>query len=108
MLAMSSETLACPDMGCQYRLAAQLPDLIPGVATTRVGPDDPIQARPYPDAIVKDEAGETVELDRTTHRVAARWILRAASELDRTRPQTFDPASAPLTRSDLVASGWGR
>lgn len=30
MLAMPSETLACPDTGRQHRLAAQLPNLIPG------------------------------------------------------------------------------
>lgn len=109
MLAMPSETLACPDTGRQHRLAAQLPNLIPGVATTRVGLGDPINAGPHPYAIVRDGAEETAELDRTTVRGAARWILRVSSEVDRRRrPQIFDLASTSLTRSDLVAFGWGR
>ena len=44
-------------------------------------------------AIVKDAAGETLELSRTTARVAARWILRVWPEADWTRPHTFDLAA---------------
>ncbi|WP_376772779.1 transcriptional regulator [Streptomyces zagrosensis] len=88
-------------------LAAQLADMIPGAATVRVSLNDPKQVWPHPHAIVKDEAGKTMELGRTTARVAARWILRVWPEADWTRPHTFDLADATLTRSDLVA-GRGR
>ncbi|MEW2635844.1 transcriptional regulator [Streptomyces sp. NPDC048389] len=108
MLAMPSGTLACPDTDRQRRLAAQLADMIPGAATVRVSLNDPKEAWPHPHAIVKDEAGETLELGRTTARVAARWILRVWPEADWTRPHTFDIAAATLTRSDLVAAGRGR
>lgn len=108
MLATPSGTPACPDTDRQHRLAAQLADMIPGAATVRVSLNDPKQAWPHPHAIVKDEAGETVELGRTTARVAARWILRVWPEADWTRPHTFDLADAALTRSDLIAAGRGR
>ncbi|MEU0403319.1 transcriptional regulator [Streptomyces sp. NPDC006197] len=108
MLAMPSGTLACPDVDRQRRLAAQLADMIPGAATIRVGLDDPKQKWPHPHAIVKDEAGKTVEPSRTAIRVAARWILRAWPEADWTRPHTFDLAHATLTRSDPIAAGRGR
>lgn len=108
MLAMPSGTLACPDTDRQQRLAAQLADMIPGAATIRVSLNDPKQAWPHPHAIVKDEVGETLELGRTTARVAARWILRVWPEADWTRPHTFDLADATLTRSDLIAAGRGR
>ncbi|MER5970341.1 transcriptional regulator [Streptomyces sp. NPDC002055] len=108
MLAMPSGTLACPDTDRQRRLAAQLADMIPGAATVRVSLNDPKEAWPHPHAIVKDEDGETLELGRTTARVAARWILRVWPDADWTRPHIFDIAAATLTRSDLVAAGRGR
>ncbi|MFD8607391.1 transcriptional regulator [Streptomyces sp. NPDC059631] len=107
MLAMPSGTPTCPDIDRQRRLAAQLADMIPGAATVRVSLNDPKEAWPHPHAIVKDEAGETLELGPTTARVAARWILRAWPEADWTRPHTFDVAAVTLTRSDLVAAGRG-
>ncbi|QHC21394.1 transcriptional regulator [Streptomyces sp. GS7] len=108
MLAMPSGTLACLDTDRQHRLAAQLADMIPGAATILVSLNDPTQAWPYPHAIVKDEAGDTIELNRTTARVAARWILRVWPEVDWTRPHTFDLVAATLTRSDLAAAVRGR
>ncbi|WP_434593788.1 transcriptional regulator [Streptomyces sp. A5-4] len=108
MLAMPSGTPACPDADRKRRLAAQLADMIPGAATIRVSLNDPKEAWPHPHAIVKDAAGETLELGRTTARVAARWILRVWPEMDWTRPHTFDLALATLTRSDLIAAGRGR
>ncbi|OLZ72838.1 transcriptional regulator [Streptomyces sp. IMTB 2501] len=108
MLAMPSGTPACPDTGRRHRLAAQLADMIPGAATVRVSLTDPKQAWPHPHAIVNDEAGETMQLDRTTTRVAARWILRVWPHADWTRPHTFDLAGATLTGSDLAAAGRGR
>lgn len=107
MLAMPSGTPACPDIDRQRRLAAQLADMIPGAATIRISLKDPRHAWPHPHAIVKDAAGETVELGRTTARVAARWILRVWPEADWTRPHVFDLAEATLTRSDLVVAGRG-
>lgn len=108
MLAMPSGTLACPDTGRRHRLAAQLADMIPGAATIRVSLNDPKQAWPHPHAIVKDEAGETMELSRKTARVAARWILRVWPDVDWTRPHTFDLADTTLTSRDLAAAGRGR
>ncbi|NBE51659.1 transcriptional regulator [Streptomyces boluensis] len=108
MLAMPSGTLACPDTGRQNRLAAQLADMIPGAATIRVSFSDPTQTWPHLHAVVKDETGKTMELSRTTGRVAGRWILRVWPEVDWTRPHTFDLADATLTRSDLIAAGRGR
>jgi hypothetical protein len=108
MLAMPSGTLACPDTGRQYRLAVQLADMIPGAAIIRVSLNDPKQEWPRPHATVKDEAGKTMELGRTTARVAARWIQRVWPGVDWTRPHTFDLADATLTRSDLAAAGRGR
>jgi hypothetical protein len=108
MPAMPSGTPACPEADRQHRLAIQLADMIPGAATIRVSLNDPKQAWPYPHAIVKDEAGKTMELGRITERVAARWILRVWSEAEWNRPHTFDLASATLTRSDQVAAGRGR
>jgi hypothetical protein len=108
MLVMSSGVPACPDTGRQYRLAVQLADMIPGAATVRVSLDEPKQAWPHPHAVVKDEAGETMELGRTTSKIAARWILRVWPEVDWTRPHTFDLTGATLTRSDLSAAGRGR
>ncbi|MDI3408929.1 transcriptional regulator [Streptomyces cavernicola] len=107
MLAMPSVTLACPDTGRQNRLAAQLADMIPGAATIRVSFSDPTQTWPHLHAIAKDEAGKTMELSRTTARVAGRWILRVWPDADWTRPHTFDLVDASLTRSDLVAAGRG-
>ncbi|MDF6045898.1 transcriptional regulator [Streptomyces sp. JH14] len=108
MLATPSGIPACPEIGRQHRLAAQLTDMIPGAVTIRVSLADPSQAWPHPHASAKGEAGETVALSRTTARVAARWILRVWPEADWTRPRTFDLADAPLTRSDLIAAGGGR
>ncbi|MEU7179491.1 MULTISPECIES: transcriptional regulator [Streptomyces] len=107
MLAMPSETLACPDTARPERLAAQLADMIPGAATIRVSLNDPMQVWPHPHAIAKDAAGETIDLNRTTARVAARWVLRVWPEADWNRPHTFDLAAATLTGSDLAAAGRG-
>ncbi|MET7679011.1 transcriptional regulator [Streptomyces sp. NPDC005423] len=104
MLATPSGTSACPDAARQRRLAAQLADMIPGATTIRVSLTDPNQAWPHPHAIVKDAAGEPIELSRTTARVAARWVLRVWPDADWTRPHTFDLAAASLTRSDLAAA----
>ncbi|WP_369392782.1 transcriptional regulator [Streptomyces sp. CG1] len=108
MLAMPSGTLACLDAGRRHRLAAQLADMIPGAVTIRVSLTDPKQEWPHPHAIVKDEAGKSMELSRTTARAAARWILRVWPDADWTRPHTFDLADATLTRSDLAAASRGR
>ncbi|MEU0112852.1 transcriptional regulator [Streptomyces bobili] len=104
MLATPSGTPACPDTARQSRLAAQLTDMIPGATTIRVSLTDPKQAWPHPHAMAKDAAGETIELSRTTARVAARWVLRVWPDADWTRPHTFDLAAATLTRSDLAAA----
>ncbi len=108
MLAMPSGTPACPDTGRQRRLAAQLADMILGAATIRASLTDPKQTWPHLHAIVKDEAGKTMEPSRTTARVAARWILRVWPEVDWTRPHTFHLANATLIRSDLITAGRGR
>ncbi|MGW3557692.1 transcriptional regulator [Streptomyces sp. NPDC000963] len=108
MLAMPSGTPACPEAGRQHRLVVQLADMIPGAATIRVSLTDPTQAWPHLHAVVKDEVGKTVEVSRTTTRIAARWILRVWPEADWTRPHTFHLADATLTRSDLIAVGRGR
>ncbi|MEY9846346.1 hypothetical protein ABH940_003433 [Streptacidiphilus sp. BW17] len=108
MHAMPSGTSGCPDADRQRRLAARLADVIPGAVTIRVSLDGPAQAWPHPHAVVKDEAGQTMELGRTTARVVARWILRVWPEADWNRPHTFDLADATLTRSDLIAAGRGR
>lgn len=104
MLAMPSGTPACPDAARQHRLAAQLADMIPGAATIRVSLLDPKQAWPHPNSVVKNAAGETMELSRTITKVAARWTLRVWPDADWTRPHTFELAAASLTRSDLVAA----
>ena len=98
---------ACPDTGRAQRLAAQLADMIPGVATIRVGLTDATRTWPHPHVVAKNAAGETIELNRTTGRVAARWILRVWPEVDWTRPHVFDLADVTLIRSDLTA-GRGR
>jgi hypothetical protein len=108
MLVTPSGTSACPDLDRPRRLAAQLADMIPGAATIRVGLSDPNQTWPHPHVIVKDEAGQTMELSRTAARAAARWVLRVWPEADWTRPHTFDLADATLTRSDLIAARRGR
>jgi hypothetical protein len=108
MSAMPSGTLGCPDAERQHRLAVQLADMIPGATTIRVSLDDPKQTWPHVHALVKDEAGKTMELSRTTTWVAARWILRVWPEADWTRPHTFDLTDVTLTRSDLMAAGRGR
>ncbi|MFD4337856.1 transcriptional regulator [Streptomyces anulatus] len=108
MLAMPSGTLACPEAGRQHRLAAQLADMIPGAATIRVSLTDPTQTWPHLHTVVKDEAGKTMEVSRTTARVAGRWILRVWPEVDWNRPHTFHLADAALTCSELIAAGRGR
>ncbi|WP_372352302.1 transcriptional regulator [Streptomyces sp. KL116D] len=108
MLAMSSGTPACPDDGRPQRLADQLADMIPGAATIRVGLTHPTQPWPHLHAVVKDQAGRTLELGRPTARVAAAWIRRVWPEVDWMRPHTFCLADATLTRSDLVAAERGR
>ncbi|NEA56617.1 transcriptional regulator [Streptomyces sp. SID13666] len=110
MPAMPSDTPACPDTADrQHRLAALLADMIPGAATIRVSLNDPKQEWPHPHTVVKDEGGETMELGRTTARVAARWILRVWPDADWNRPHTFDLADATLTpRDNLTAAGRGR
>ncbi|WP_411073632.1 transcriptional regulator [Streptomyces sp. cmx-4-7] len=108
MLAMPSGTLACPDTDRQHRLAAQLAAMIPGAATIRVSLNDPKQRWPHLHATVTDEAGKTLEPNRTTVRVAARWILRVWPVANWDRPHVFDLSDATLTRSDLVAVGRGR
>ncbi|MEU7510688.1 transcriptional regulator [Streptomyces sp. NPDC042898] len=108
MFAMPSGTLTCPDTDRRHRLAAQLAAMIPGAATIRVSLNDPKQKWPHLHAIVKDAAGKTLESNRTTVRVAARWILRVWPEADWTRPHIFELSDAALTRSDLAATGRGR
>ncbi|WP_432167013.1 transcriptional regulator [Streptomyces sp. bgisy031] len=108
MLATPSGSPACPDDGRPRRLAAQLADMIPGAATIRVSLMDPAQTWPHLNAIVKDEAGRTMELGRPTARIAARWILRVWPEVDWMRPYIFCLTDATLTRSDLVAADRGR
>ncbi|MFD8117521.1 transcriptional regulator [Streptomyces microflavus] len=108
MPAMPSGTPACPDTSRRHRLAAQLADLISGAATIRVSLTDPVQVWPHPHTVVQDETGKTMELGRTTSRVAARWILRVWPDKDWTRPHTFRLADATLTRSDLTAAERGR
>lgn len=108
MPAMPSGIPACPDPDRPRRLAAQLTDMIPGAATIRVSLNDPTMTWPHPHVIVKNEAGQTIELSRTAARVAARWILRVWPEVDWTRPHTFDLADATLTRSDLLTARRGR
>ncbi|MEV7088004.1 transcriptional regulator [Streptomyces sp. NPDC093085] len=98
---------ACPDTARQQRLATQLADMIPGLATIRVSLNDPRQSWPHPYTIAKDAAGETIDLNRTTARIAARWILRVWPTLDWNRAHTFDIATATLTRS-VPAAGRGR
>ncbi|WP_405589735.1 transcriptional regulator [Streptomyces sp. NBC_01190] len=107
MLTAQGGSSACPDADRPHRLAAQLADMIPGVATLRVSLTGPTQTWPHPHAVAKDRAGQPVELSRATAKIAARWILRVWPEADWTRPHIFDVASATLTRSDLVA-GRGR
>lgn len=108
MLATPSGRSACPHADRQHRLAVQLADMIPGAATIRVSLNDPTQRWPHPHTIVRDEAGKTIELGRTTARVAARWILRVWPEADWARPHTFNLAEVTLTRSDLVAAARSR
>lgn len=108
MPVMPSGIPACPDPDRPHRLAAQLADMIPGAATIRVSLSDPNQTWPHPHVIVKDEAGQTIQLGRIAARVAARWILRVWPEVDWTRPHTFDLADATLTRSDLLTARRGR
>ncbi|MFE9011783.1 transcriptional regulator [Streptomyces cyaneofuscatus] len=108
MLAMPSGTPACPDTSRRHRFAAQLADMISGAATIRVSLTDPTQVWPHPHTVVQDETGKTMELGRTTSRVAARWILRVWPDEDWTRPHTFRLADATLTRSDLTAAERGR
>ncbi|MFE6719428.1 transcriptional regulator [Streptomyces albidoflavus] len=108
MLALPSDARACPGTGQQRRLAVQLSEMIPGAATVRVSFNDPKQTWPHLHAVVKDETGKTLEVGRTTARVAARWILRVWPEADWTSPHTFDLAEATLTRTDQVAVGRGR
>ncbi|MFB8086904.1 transcriptional regulator [Streptomyces sp. NPDC055992] len=108
MLATPRGIPACPDTDRQHRLAAQLADMIPGVATIRVSLTNPQETWPHLHAVVHDEAGMTMELNRTTARIAARWILRVWPEADWTRPHTLRLADATLTRSDLVDAGRGR
>lgn len=108
MLATPSGIPACPDADRQHRLATQLADMIPGAATVRVSLTDPQRRWPHPHATVKDAAGKTLELGRTTTTVAARWILRTWPEADWTRPHTFHLTDATLTRSDLITAGRGR
>ncbi|MFE5733946.1 transcriptional regulator [Streptomyces sp. NPDC056528] len=108
MPAMPNGTPACPETDCQRRLAVQLADMIPGAVTIRVSFTDPTQKWPHLHAVVKEEAGETMEVGRTTARVAGRWILRAWPEADWARAHTFHLSDATLTRSDLVTAGRGR
>ncbi|MGV9427971.1 transcriptional regulator [Streptomyces sp. NPDC003656] len=108
MLAMPSGNLACADTGRQHRLATQITDMIPGAATIRVSFADPKQRWPHLHAVVRDKAGETMEVGRTATRVAGRWILRVWPEVDWTRPHSFRLADAALTHSDLDAAGRGR
>ncbi|MER5435997.1 transcriptional regulator [Streptomyces sp. NPDC002588] len=108
MLAMSSGTLACPDTDRQHRLAAQLAELIPGAVTIHVSLTDPQHAWPHPHAVAKDPIGKTIDLNRTTAKIAARWILRVWPDADWTRPHAFDLASATLIRSDLSSDDRGR
>ncbi|MFC9112209.1 transcriptional regulator [Streptomyces sp. NPDC057092] len=100
-------SLDCLDRARQQRLAAQLAHMIPGVATIHASLKGPWQSWPHPHLIGKDAAGQTIDLNRTTARVAARWILWVWPALDWNRPHPFDLATATLTRSDLAA-GRGR
>ncbi|MFF5336924.1 transcriptional regulator [Streptomyces sp. NPDC013181] len=102
MLATPSGIPACPDTDRLRRLADQLTDMIPGASTIRVSLTSPQHAWPHPHAIVKDAPGRTMEVSRTTARIAARWILRVWPESDWTHPHTLDLADAVLTRSDRV------
>ncbi|NEA39879.1 transcriptional regulator [Streptomyces sp. SID11385] len=97
MLATPSGTPACPDTDRQQRLAVLLADMIPGAATIRVSLNDPARTWPHPHTIVKDETDTTLNVRRTTARIAARWIMRAWPEADWTVAHTLDLATATLS-----------
>ncbi|QKW53573.1 transcriptional regulator [Streptomyces buecherae] len=107
MLATLSGTQACPDIDRHRRLAVQLADMIPGAATVRVDLTDPQRRWPHPHATVKDEAGKTMALGRTTTTVAARWVFRTWPEADWTRPHIFHLADATLTHGESTTAGRG-
>ncbi|MFF5718986.1 transcriptional regulator [Streptomyces buecherae] len=108
MLATPSGIPACPNADRQHRLAAQLADMVPGAATIRVSLTDPQRRWPHPHATIKDAAGKTIELGRTTATVAARWILRTWPQVDWTQPHTFHLADATLTTGAPTTAGRGR
>jgi len=108
MLAMSSETLACPDTARRQRLAAQLTDMIPGAATVYACLNDPEHEWPHPHATATDRSGKTITLNRTASRTAARWMMRVWPELDWNRPRVLDLATATLTATELTPFRRGR
>ncbi|MFE3518937.1 transcriptional regulator [Streptomyces sp. NPDC059166] len=108
MFAMSNGSLACPDTGRQHRLADRLADMMPGAATIRVSLVDAGQAWPHPHIIVKDEAGETLQMGRVAVRGTARRIMRVCPDAYLRRPHTLKAAYAALIRSDLTAVGRSR
>jgi hypothetical protein len=104
MPAMQSGTFACPGTDRQRRLAHQLAELIPGSATVLVNLRDPQMAWPCPHASAQDAAAREVQVNRTTAKVAARWILRTYPEADWTEAHLFNFATATLTSAAQAAT----
>jgi hypothetical protein len=108
MSAAQSGTVNRPATDRQRRLALQLADMIPGAATVLVNLHDPHMAWPCPHATVKDAAGQPVRINRTTAKIAARWVLRTYPDADWAEAHRFDLATATLTTAAQAASGRGR
>ncbi len=107
MLAQPSGTPACPEADRQHRLAAVLSDMIPGAATVRVSLNDPTKRWPHAHAYVTNATGESIDVNRTKARAAARWVLRVWPDVDWSLPHTFDLTTATLALS-FATAGRGR
>ncbi|MGW7517794.1 hypothetical protein ACWGJ2_19615 [Streptomyces sp. NPDC054796] len=92
----------------ERRLAELLADMVPGARTIRVSQREPSQVWPSPYARACDAQGQLLALNRPQSLAAARWVIRAHSELAWDEPYDLDLASGVLratVEGHAVAAG---
>ncbi|MEU8687694.1 hypothetical protein [Streptomyces sp. NPDC048665] len=93
----------------QRRLAARLADMVPGASIIRVSQRGPGQTWPSPYSRAYDEQGRLITLNRAQGLTAARWVIRANSDVNWDEAYLLDLTTGVLrpAAESYAASGGG-